>query len=385
MYRPFVVGYTQEIAEIWAALSSGRDVALHGPRGSGKTTLLYRIRDGAAERRFAAAFINAGVARNPSEFVSGLYKAAKAIPSAEVAIKEATRKLKSGLAGIAAVEVSLSGLKLEFDKEAKGRQEGDWKVAGEVLLSSLESLKSNTVIIVDDFDCFLESLEQSALPEFLSWFRAMCEIGRQSNSASWLFTSNHRLHQYVLEHSSRNALHDLYYVELRPFDESTAGDFLYTALASSGLEVQEDDRLYAIKRLGTTYPYFLQAFAHTLSRIAPTGANIVTRADIDAVFERLALDTSTFIPRITAIVSSQVGPQYSDATMQILKEISKSETGLTKEQVDKLLKSELGSKAPKRAAAAVLSTLVAEHILSKQDDRFTVAIGPLRESLRGDA
>jgi hypothetical protein len=384
MFRPFVVGYTQEIAEIWDALNSGRDVALHGPRGSGKTALLCRIRDGASERRFAAAFMNAGVARNPSEFVSGLYKAAKAIPSAEVAMKEATRKLKSGLAGIAAVEVSLSGLKLEFDKEAKGRQEGDWKVAGEALLSSLESLRSKTVIIVDDFDCFLESLDKSVLSEFLSWFRAMREVGRQSNAAVWLFTSNHRLHQFLLEHSSRNALHDLYYVELAPFDDSTAGDFLYTGLAASGLEVQEDDRLYAIKRLGTTYPYFLQVFGYTLSRITPAGTNIVTRADIDATFERLARDTSTFIPRIIAIVSSQVGSQYSDATMQFLKEVSRSDVGLTQEQVDKLLKSELGPKAPKRTAAAILSTLVAEHILSKRNDTFTVSIGPLRESLRSD-
>lgn len=329
--------------------------------------------------------MNAGVARNPSEFVSGLYKAAKAIPSAEVAIKEASRKLKSGLAGIAGVEISLSGLKLEFDKEAKGRQEGDWKVAGEILLSSLESLRTKTVIIVDDFDCFLESLDKGVLPEFLSWFRAMREIGRQSNAASWLFTSNHRLHQYVLEHSSRNALHDLYYVELRPFDTSTAGDFLYTALAASGLEIQEDDRLYAIERLGTTYPYFLQAFANTLSRVVPAGANSVTRADVDAVFTRLALDTSTFIPRITAIVSSQVGERYSDATMQFLKDVSRSDLGLTQEQVNEALRKELGPKAPKRAVAAILSTLLAEHILNKQDDRFNVAIGPLKESLRGGA
>lgn len=385
MYRPFVVGYAQEISEIWEALSAGRDVALHGPRGSGKTTLLYRIRDGASERRIAAAFMSAGVARTPSEFVSGLYKAAKAIPSAEVAIKEATRKLKSGLSGIAGVEISLSGLKLEFDKEAKGRQEGDWKVAGEILLTSLESLKSRTIIIVDDFDYFLESLDKTLLPEFLSWFRAMREIGRQNNAASWLFTSNYRLHQYLLEHSSRNALHDLYYVELRPFDLATASDFLYTALAASGLEIHEEDRHYAVERLGTTYPYFLHSFTHTLSRIAPTGANAVTRADIDAVFTRLARDTSTFIPRIAAIVYSQVGAQYGDATMQLLKEISRSENGLTKAQLEASLKKGLGPKAPKQAAAAVLATLMAEHFLEKRDDRFRVAIGPLQDSLRSEA
>lgn len=372
-------GYVPEYKRIWAEITSGADVLLFGPRRSGKTSLLYRIRESAPEREWNVIFVNTCSITSPTEFVSSLYREAKALPSAESALTSAARKIKEGIQGISKAEVSLTGLKLEFNKG--GDKEWDWKMAGEILLSSLSSLDDPVLIILDEFGYFLHSLTADESPAFLQWFMAIRQNYDTYSRIRWLATSEVRVDFLLRQLSSPYALQDFRHLTLGPLDRKTADELLYALTTSVGLNANRTVREYILNKIGETFPFYIQAFVSSLNDVAENPEIEITEDLVNLALDRLLNHrTRILFPMVAQNLFSQVGTRLSELARSILIHLSTMPEGLSFDDLHVWIQSNYGNeKYSDDDLKIVLDILLQESVLITENDRIQIRANIFRE------
>lgn len=375
-------GYSELLKQIWATLENSSDIILYGPRRSGKTSLLRRIAIGAQERDITAIYLDLESTNGPEEFVSLLYREVKKLPGAEGVLSSAMRKLSDGIRGIKKAEVSVTGLKLEFTSDTDGKW--DWKSVGDVLIESLVRTKKPTVWLLDEFAYFILNLPLEQLDEFLMWFRRVRHDPTSSLKVRWLVTSEVQIYDHLRSLNTRYVFEDFISLTIPPLDEEEASDILYSLSASIGIEIQPEQRHYAIARLGQPYPFDLQLFIYALSNTLGRASVVHENTQIDQTFHYL-LDTRNHLifPLSLEIIYSQFGEQLATLFDKIVNFIAVSERSISRLDIQLWLQSQTqGNGFDEEQIQRVLDILVHDYILLEDQTGLQLRSKLFRDSLR---
>lgn len=353
-------GYSEELNRIWGDLESDRDVALLGPRRSGKTSVLRKISDNASEHGFAATYLDVLAVRNPRDFIAYLFRSARALPSAEGAMGNAERKLKS-MQGVSDARILPSGLKLVFESGANN-ESWDWKGAGEILLESLVISDQKILFVIDEFGYFLHQLSDEDVVELVTWFRSVRGKISNSDRVRWLVSLDRAAEHRLRAVSARYSFEDLAHVELQPWPQRTANDYLYIILNEIGMSANSEIRDQIIDELGCAYPYFINAFVDSLQKRARTNEAEITTELIQKSIAELANERSNYFFGMNQLVLAQVSKDKVPAVENVLAVLSQSSSEMTIQELFGRLNPEIKAALKPQSLSEILEVLASEDI-----------------------
>lgn len=278
-----------------------------------------------------------------------------------------TKKIKDGLQGISKAEISLTGLKLEFQN--KDNKDWDWKMAGEILLGTLDKLENKVLIVLDEFGYFLSRMQDEELLAFLQWLRSIRHNSTVSKSVRWLVSSEIHLDYHLKRLNTRYAFEDFHHITLAPFNYKTADDFLYSLIVSEGYNSNREQRKFILDKIGTTYPFYIQIFVQQLIYAIGDTNKEITEELINEVFDGIIQDSSrSLFPWLTQIIQGQFKSDVSKYAEAILIELSNSEAGMDIDEIQNIFKDD--SAAPCESINMIVDLLRRDFILSSTDGKL---------------
>ncbi len=276
---------------LWHKLER-QSLIVSAPRRVGKTSLMYRLRDDPHDG-WTVVHFNAESCRSVAHFVATMLAAIRGkVDKRWWKRLNAWARLKGAFSRIKKIDTKLLALELESEIEA-----GDWRKPASEVLTRLADRAGQTLILIDEFPYFLQTLARDAgrdaVEEFLHWFRGARQELARGGKVRFVVYGSVGLDSVLRRLRLSGAVNDLDVVSLGPFDEPTAHQFLELLGVGEELGLDEATIERILERLGGWYiPFHLQL---VFSRLHDS--NLTTGAEpspdlVDRAYEELLSPSS---------------------------------------------------------------------------------------------
>ncbi len=279
------------IQELWEALESAH-VLLMAPRRTGKTSVMDHLK---ANRNGGFIVIKENVQdlTHPADFFLSLLARfhdehpkilRDTFRSGWKLITDAFDRLES--VGAMEFKVAL--------RESDPEWRTNWRSHGQKLLSSLRSMDTRALLIIDELPDMLLNLRRDhpeLLQPFLAWFRSQrLEPNPKQDSIRWLLGGSVNLYSTLDGMGLVDLINDLHNFPLPALTEDEVEAFVSTMLKSRGVPIEPDLPHALTQYLGRPIPIFMQLltldiYRHWKKSDSPERA--LGARDVEEAFDRL--------------------------------------------------------------------------------------------------
>lgn len=313
-------GRTSELASAHAYLDSDHSLALSAPRRIGKSSFAKRIIEDKTALGWKCVYIDLEGVRTQDEFLkvllenfqkSGIWK------DAANKAGDLLNRVLEGLKGIGPVE---------FDFAREERNNNLYTALSEAMDHA-----KDTLVVIDELTLFLNVLDKNdgdhkEAEYFLNWFRSLRQV--TDSKIRWIFCGSVGLQNFTRMRNLSMTINDLVSFDFDELIDSEARGLVKALAESEGFPFDDGTVDYFINKIEWNIPYFIQLLFNTVKAF-PGVKEEVTEEMIDTAFDRLIRtdNFNTWSERLAEYNGQETGARL------ILKELSKTETGLTRDQM----------------------------------------------------
>ncbi len=313
-------GRTRELREAHKFLDTYHSLALSAPRRIGKSSFAKRLIEEKQAAGWKCVYIDLEGVRTRDEFLQILIDE---FNKSEVW----TKALESAGNIVTTILNSLKGIgpvKLDFSLPE----------TSENLYTSLSAEidhSQDTLVVIDELTLFLSILdrEDPAHREaefFLNWFRSLRQVS--DSKIRWVFCGSVGLHNFTRIRNLSMAINDMVSFDFDALSEDEAGGLISALSLAENIPFDDETISYLLSKVEWHIPYFIQLiFTHVKNSSGAKDG--VTKQMLDAAFDRLyhSEEFSTWSERLSEYNGQEYGARI------VLKELSKAEAGLSREQL----------------------------------------------------
>lgn len=224
----------------------------------------------------------------------------------------------------------LEGLKgigpVEFDFAREERNNNLYTALSEAMDHA-----KDTLVVIDELTLFLNVLDKNdgdhkEAEYFLNWFRSLRQV--TDSKIRWIFCGSVGLQNFTRMRNLSMTINDLVSFDFDELIDSEARGLVKALAESEGFPFDDGTVDYFINKIEWNIPYFIQLLFNTVKAF-PGVKEEVTEEMIDTAFDRLIRtdNFNTWSERLAEYNGQETGARL------ILKELSKTETGLTRDQM----------------------------------------------------
>lgn len=312
-------GRTEELSRAHQYLDSNHSMVLSAPRRIGKSSFAKRLIEDKLSSGWKCVYIDLEGVRTRDEFLqilinkfdkSGIWTEALGITGGIVS------RILEGVKGVGPVK---------FDFSRPETSENLYASLSEVIDHT-----KDTLVVIDELTLFLGILDRESDSHreaefFLNWFRSLRQV---SNSRiRWIFCGSVGLHNFTHMRNLSMTINDLVSFDFDALSEYEARGLL-KALAESEHVALDDMIDYLLNKIEWYIPYFIQLIFSNI-KSNPGAGKGVTPQIVDSSIDRLAHteELSTWSERLSEYNGLE------EAARLLLKKLSQSEDGLSREQL----------------------------------------------------
>ena len=344
-----------EIESLMERVRDGTHTLLTAQRRMGKTSLVRELLSRlGGDETFETIFVDLEDAYTPAEAVAEIaFQAKGAYPRIKRLFKNVLPQ-ETEVSG----KVKVLGVELRAKLRA-GVDAGNWRYTGNQLFAALADNEKQVVLALDELPILVNRLlkgddytitpeRKRTADEFLSWLR---KNGQEHRGKISLIVSGSVSLEPILQQGGLSAHANIFSpLDLKPWDEKTAGDCLGALAETYGLALPQEVREAMCQRLRCQIPHHVQCFFNVLhDDLRRAGRKAASLDDVRRVYEREMLG-----------VRGQMDMEHYESRLRMV----------------------LGSEGCRIALellteAAVADGMLSDHAIARQRGRLAVEANPM--------
>ncbi len=258
-------------------LSRGISILLSGPRRVGKTSLALRLLKLLKKENWHCIYITVEGVHDVPSFVNRIVEGMK---------KEQTywKKASDGFGKFFKdlnIDINLGPIKLS--KKSDGIPE---TLLLEALGKSIQMLKENVFIVIDELPIFLRSLEKNtdsniSPAQVLECLRAMrqASITEENYKVIWMFSGSISLEHFASSRQLSYSISDIQSIKLSAFSEEDASQYIDYLSEKYQLTFETGVKDYILEKIQWHIPFYINILIDVLLDIKKDGAIAISIID----------------------------------------------------------------------------------------------------------
>ncbi|MCD8385620.1 MAG: hypothetical protein LUD17_01880 [Bacteroidales bacterium] len=188
----------------------------------------------------------------------------------------------------------------------------------------------DTLIVIDELTLFLNILDREEGRResefFLNWFRSLRQV--TNSKIRWIFCGSVGLHNFTRSRSLSMTINDMVSFDFDALSNAEANGLVEALSEGEKIPIDQEIRNFILNKIEWYVPYFIQLL-FTNIKDYPNSRKGITKEIVDDAYERLVRsdDLGTWGERLTEYNGQEPGAKI------ILKELSKSAEGLSRDQL----------------------------------------------------
>ncbi|MFZ2632784.1 MAG: hypothetical protein WA081_04960 [Desulfosalsimonadaceae bacterium] len=330
------------ISGIWEMLRNKKNILFRAPRRFGKTSLLNHISKNPAPG-WHACFVDLEGGDSAEKFV-------EKILTAMLAGECFDPFLPDHLAGQRIFEQTDSA-QLEILRKERQKIRSDWKKYAETLFIKVENAPEDTcfLFILDEVSFLIEDMlerkgdAEKDISELLYWFHG---FRNGLKKIRFILSGSEHLPTFLSVLGIEGRLDDLAKAHLGLFDEKTADEFVFLALAGQKLVASKTEMDLIRTLMGKPIPYFLHLFLDAVSRTCKE-EKFLSSEKIESIYEHhlLGSDSKRYFESITRQLDryERYGSRNTAGTKSILDRLAEAENPVEAKELKTIWQRTTGS------------------------------------------
>lgn len=313
-------GRKVELSRANRLLDGGQSFVLSAPRRIGKSSLAKRILEQQREKGAKTIYIDLESIETKEEFIALLLQSLNT-----AGIWNKTLNLGKSVIGKLLKSIkSIGNVVLDFSEFS------EWDGIYTNIADAID-FHQNVVIVIDELSLFLQYLDKNGENDhevkfLLNWLRGLRQ--KEGSNIKWILSGSIGLHNFTGMRNLSYTINDLAILDFDAMTAEEAKGFVLALSDAEGLGIAESDAEYLLQKIGWAVPYIIQLIINELINLKESDV-AVSQETIDEAYDRIA--ESDYLNIWSERLLEYNG--YADMARFILRELSKSEEGLAKEDL----------------------------------------------------
>ena len=313
-------GRKVELSRANRLLDGGQSFVLSAPRRIGKSSLAKRILEQQREKGAKTIYIDLESIETKEEFIALLLQRLNT-----AGIWNKTLNLGKSVIGKLLKSIkSIGNVVLDFSEFS------EWDGIYTNIADAID-FHQNVVIVIDELSLFLQYLDKNGENDhevkfLLNWLRGLRQ--KEGSNIKWILSGSIGLHNFTGMRNLSYTINDLAILDFDAMTPEEAKGFVLALSDAEGLGIAESDAEYLLQKIGWAVPYIIQLMINELINLKESEV-AVSQETIDEAYDRIA--ESDYLNIWSERLLEYNG--YADMARFILRELSKSEEGMAKEDL----------------------------------------------------